>query len=135
MMTNRSRLAPMIALLWLLALAGNVHAAGPAWQVLGERTVNDRAEFDTISVGPGAGRFDALKLVVGDAPVLIRRIEVHFANGDTIVRERNARARRGLSARAFDLPGGARIVSRVVFIYEAASPGFERARVTLLGRR
>jgi len=124
-----------LVLALLLGAMTPIQAEGTVWTALGDRTVNDRAEFDTIRVGPDAGRFKALKLAVEDSPVLIRRVEVHFGNGETLVRERNARVRQGLSARRLDLPGGARIITHVVFHYEAASPGFERARITLLGQR
>lgn len=105
------------------------------WAMLGERNVTDRAEFDAIHIGADRGRFVALKIAVSDAPVLIRRVVVHFGNGETLVREKNVRIGENRRSGTLDLPGGRRVVRKVVFYYEASSPGFERATIRLWGRR
>ena len=105
------------------------------WDFLGERRVNDRAEHDVIHVGRSSGSFTGLKLAIDDAPVLFRRIEVHFGNGERMVFGRDRFIGEHRRTGTLDLPGGHRIVSKVVFFYEAASPRWEHATVRLWGRR
>ena len=129
---NRSFLTLVLA---VCVLATAPLGAKPNWHFLGERVVNDRAEFDTIHVGKDKGRFRRLKLGVEDAPVEIKRITVHFANGEKQVVERNILVGEDHRSPTLDLDGGRRKISKVVFYYEARSPGWERATVRLYGGR
>ena len=77
-MSNRLTLkmtkAFITALVVLILGAANAHAARGDWTMLGERTVNDKAEYDTIMVGARKGRFAKLKLAVDKAPIEIKRV-------------------------------------------------------------
>ncbi len=131
---------PMKKCFWILVVAGCALlaaplAANPKWHFLGERVVNDRAETDTIHVGNDEGRFRRLKLGVDDAPVEIKRVVVHFANGETQVAERNVLVGENRTSPTLDLKGGRRFIDKVVFLYEARSRGWERATVRLYGGR
>ncbi len=126
--------------IWALTLAVLVLAAAPAaakpnWHLLGKRVVSDRAEFDTIVVGRDEGWFRRLKLGVERAPVEIKRVVVHFANGDKQVAERNVLVGENRRSPTLDLNGGRRQISKVVFYYEARSPGWESATIRLYGGR
>lgn len=125
----------LTALVVLLLGAANAYAARGDWTMLGERTVNDKAEYDTIVVGARKGRFAKLKLAVDDAPVEIKRVTVHFGDGSRQVIERNMFVGEDRRSPTMDLKGKRRIIEKVVFYYEARSRGWERAKIDLYGRR
>ncbi len=132
--TNALRIFLLLILVMLTACASPAKA-DHGWSPLGQRTVNDRAEFDAIRVGPDRGRFSAIRLSVDDAPVLFRRIEVEFGNGESVVLRPDRVVGEYHRTRALQLPGGPRYIRRVVFFYEAASPGWEKATVSVWGQR
>lgn len=123
------------ALIVLLLGVANAQAARGDWTMLGERTVNDRAEYDTIVVGARKGRFAKLKLAVDNAPIEIKRVTVHFGDGSKQVVERNMFVGEDRRSPTLDLKGKRRIIEKVVFYYEAKSRGWERAKIDLYGRR
>jgi hypothetical protein len=110
-------------------------AEAAEWQRLGTRGVTDRVDHDEIVVGADEGRFTALRLGARRSPVRVRRIVVHFGNGDEQVFEKNFTVPRNGRGPVLDLEGGKRIIRRVSFTYEAASLGRRGAVVTLWGRR
>lgn len=128
------RTLAVTALVLLLGIA-NAHAAKGDWAMLGERTVNDKAEYDTIMVGARKGRFAKLKLAVDKAPIEIKRVTVHFGDGSKQIIERNMFVGEDRRSPTLDLKGKRRIIEKVVFYYEARSRGWERAKVDLYGRR
>lgn len=128
--TNR-----VVVLLILACMCSAAAAAPKAWHLLGERTVNDRAEYDTIRVGADEGRFSKLKLSVDDAPIEIKRVTIHYANGNKQTIERNLFVGEDRRSPTLDLTGRKRVIEKVVFYYEAVSRGFERASIKLYGRR
>lgn len=124
----------LLVVLSLVAIGCSPVVVGD-WTMLGERVVNDRAERDSITVGADEGRFTALKLRALRRPVHILDVKVHFGDGrvqDVAVR-RIIRA--GGESRVIDLSGGARVIRRVEFTYEAESRGRgRRATLQLFGR-
>ncbi len=116
-----------------VAMAATVQAKGHV--LLGERHVSDRTEYDTISVGNGQGTFTGLRVKVKGAPVEFKRIVIHFENGSEQVLEKNRLVRKGNKSRVVDLNGGARLIEKVVFRYEARSRGWKGAEIKLIGIR
>lgn len=83
--------------LWWLAVMVLVGAgcatarAGETWKLLGQRAVEHRLDRDEIVVGADEGRFHQLQLRVRSAPVILRDVKVHFADGsvqDVAIRKR-----------------------------------------------
>ena len=101
--------------------------------LLGERHVNDRTESDTIQVGKDKGAFTGLRIRASGAPVEFKRIVIHFENGSEQVFERKHLLRKGDGTRVIGLNGGARLIEKVIFIYEARSRGWRGAHVKLFG--
>lgn len=129
--TVRSLTAVALAVaLWI-----PVVAEAAQWQRLGTRTVTDRVEHDEIVVGGDEGRFTALRLGARRSAVRVRRIVVHFGNGDEQVFEKNFTVPRGGRGPVLDLEGGKRVIRRVSFTYEAKSLGRRGAVMSLWGRR
>ena len=104
------------------------------WELLGKKIVNDRTEVDIITVGAGKGEFRRLRLDANHAAVEFKRIVVTFANGNTQTIERNLIVRKKGSGVVLDLKGGERRIRKVKLVYEAFSPGFRKATVTLYGK-
>ena len=108
------------------------------WTLLGQRTVNHRAERDEVAVGPREGTFERIKLVVRSRAVTFRDVEVHFVNGTRQDVALRSTIRVGGETRAIDLTGGDRRIARVVFVYEThrtRDPRDPRAVVALYGWR
>lgn len=103
--------------------------------LLGERHVSDRTERDTIQVGAKRGAFTGLRLKVNGAPVEFKRVVIHFENGSEQVFEKNRLLRKGDRSRVIDLEGGARLIDKVVFHYEARTRGWKGAEIKLFGIR
>lgn len=136
--TVRSLTAATFALGSLVVLALSFSSPAPAeaadWQRLGTRTVTDRVEHDEIVVGADEGRYTALRLGARRSAVKVKRIVVHFGNGDEQVFERNFKVPQGGRGPVLDLEGGKRVIRRVSFTYEAASLGRRGAVMSLWGR-
>ncbi|MEO0895509.1 MAG: hypothetical protein AAFY71_03745 [Bacteroidota bacterium] len=107
----------------------------PRWQNLGARKINFRVERDEIRVTARDGRFTALKLKFVGAAVNMRRMVVHYGNGDVqeVLLKKNFPA--GGSTRVIDLKGGRRVVKKVVFWYDSKNRAARRATVQLWGRK
>ena len=126
--------AAVIAVLALLLSAAAVEAA--QWVRLGERIVNDRIERDVIEVTSSRGKFTAIRLEVRKHGVRFLDMKVVFGDGTTQDVPLQTVIMAGGESRVIDLNGGARVIRRVEFTYEARSIGAgNKALVRLLGRR
>lgn len=106
----------------------------PRWERLGVRKVNYRVDRDEIYVTARDGLFTAVKLKVTQSPLTMRRMVIHFRNGQTqeVAIKRNFP--RGGESRVIDIRGGKRVIKKVVFYYD--TKGLRgRATVQLWGRR
>lgn len=104
------------------------------WEKLGERKVNFSGDRDEIHVGVSDGKFDALKLKVTDGAINMKRMVVHFGNGDTKELELRNEMARGSESRVIDLPGNNRIITKVVFWYDTKNKANRKAHVELWGK-
>ncbi len=105
------------------------------WERLGKRRVDYGLDRDEIFVTAREGRFAALKLVVRKAPIHLHRAVVHFGNGERMEIHVRKRIAAGGETRAIDLPGGRRVVRKVVFWYDTSGLPRGKAVVELWGRR
>ncbi len=129
-----ARLAAGFCIVMAAASAAAVRA--DRWVALGERTVNDRVDHDSIAVSGARGDFEAIKLTVRGNPVHILDVKVHYANGRVQDVSIRSVIPAGGESRVIDLTGGDRVIQRVEFWYEANSRGRgRRAKVHLFGRR
>ncbi len=107
--------------------------AGPlrGWELLGTRTVTDRADHDSIAAGR-QGTFRSIKITVQRRPVQFRDVKIHFGNGDVQdVALRNVIPAGGES-RTIDVEGRDRVIRSIEFWYDAQSRG-KRAVVRVFG--
>ena len=126
----------VIAALTGLMIFGCVSSAQASNRTfLGERNVSDRAEYDVFKIGPGQGTFNALQVKAQGAPVEIKRIKIYFTNGTIQTIEKNFLLGRNNWSSVANLTGNNRLVNKVVFYYEARSPGWKSAELKLFGLR
>lgn len=129
--------AVLLALVALAAVplaAADDERAGGKWELLGVRQVSDKVDRDVIAVTAKEGRFTKLQVRVKLAPVQFRSMKVHFANGETQDVELKDVIRPNQASRVIDLPGVARVISKVEFVYDAQTLGKKGAMVRLFGR-
>lgn len=112
-----------------------VAAQSGRWELLGSRTVTDRADHDTVKVGGAKGDFTAIKLEVQRRAVSFRRVAIHFQNGDDQKVELRDTIGANGESRVIDIEGRDRVIRSIEFWYEAQSLGRNgQATVRVLGR-
>ena len=113
-------------------LVSKVEAA-QQWVLLGERTVGDNLDHDTILVTGARGDFRRLKFLVKDHPIQMLRLVVHYGNGNSDKIETRQLIPAGGESRVIDLKGGDRVIKKIDFWYETKSLGKKRALVRVYG--
>jgi hypothetical protein len=130
---KRTKLA-QAAIVFLFLPTACVSVRGGDWELLGRKEVSFLVERDTLDVGRSEGRFRALKLVVEGAPVEMRDIRVTFGDGSTFHPETRLVFAPNSVSRTIDLPGGARVIRKIDFVYRKTSGLFRQAVVSVYGR-
>jgi hypothetical protein len=118
-----------------LAMGGPAAAEG-GWVLLGERKVNVNVEKDVIPVNVKK-KFNKVRLQVIGAPIHIKDLEVHFANGTKQELPVGKNISKGSFSPAFDLKGEARHITKVRMVYRTKMRGPRRlfkARVRVFGK-
>lgn len=105
------------------------------WVLLGERSVSDNLDHDTIPVTVARGDFRRLKFVVRGHAIQMLRMVVHYGNGASDKIETRELIPAGGESRAIDLRGGERAIKKIDFWYETKSLGRQRALVKIYGER
>ena len=119
----------------LLLLPADSSAARPGrWELLGERSVTDAVDHDTIPVTAARGTFRALKIKVEDRAVQFRDVKIHFADGEV----QDVPVRRvvpaGGESRRIDIRGRDRVVRSIEVWYDAQTLGGKKATVKVYGQ-
>ncbi|HSF41337.1 MAG TPA: hypothetical protein VLT87_16180 [Thermoanaerobaculia bacterium] len=120
--------------LFLLPADSSAGRRAGRWELLGERTVTDAVDHDTIPVTAARGTFRALKIMVEERAVQFRDVKIHFADGsvqDVTIRKAIPA---GGESRKIDIRGRDRVVRSVEFWYDAQSIGGKRATVRVYGQ-
>ncbi|GIW73346.1 MAG: hypothetical protein KatS3mg102_2888 [Planctomycetota bacterium] len=139
------RPGPAAVALWGLRVEpepgpGSGAGAAPApdddrgWELLGRREVNWALDRDVIPVTAAEGRFRQIRLHVTGGAVHVLALRVHFGNGEVEDIEVRHRFGPGSTSRVIDLPGEARVIQKIVFIYEKVA-GARPATVAVWGRQ
>lgn len=121
-------------LLRLLSLAASLAAAFPAalvaqdWELLGTRQVSFRSEKDVVPVTAREGTFRAIKVEVSGGNLEMYNIRVVFGDGEAFSPETRLVFREGSWSRTIDLPGDARVIRKVEFLYRSE---LRRGRATI----
>ncbi|HUR20331.1 MAG TPA: hypothetical protein VMZ90_05940 [Vicinamibacterales bacterium] len=132
MLRRRTILAVMVVLGCAVSEAG---AQSGRWELLGSRTVTDRADHDTVKVGGAKGNFTAVRFEVQRRAVNFHRVVIHFRNGDDQKVELRDKIAANGESRVIDIDGRDRVIRSIDFWYDAQSLGRGgQATVRVLGR-
>jgi hypothetical protein len=110
-------------------------AAIKEWVLLGERTVTDKVDHDTIPVTAARGDFRRIKLNVRQHPIRILHLVVHYGNGNPDKLDVRELIPAGEESRGIDLRGGDRVIRKIELWYETKSLGRQQALVRVYGIR
>lgn len=123
-MSRAVRLAAALALVAVVASAAIVSAEPRrGWELLGERTVTDALDHDTIVVTAVQGSFRRLQFKVFERAVQFHKVIVHFANGEDQELVLRDRIPAGGKSRPIDVAGGDRVIRSIELSYDAQSLG------------
>jgi hypothetical protein len=132
MLRRRTILAAIVVL--ACAVSAMADQSG-RWELLGSRTVTDRADRDSVKVGGDKGNFTAIKLEVQRRAVRFQRVVIRFRNGDDQKVELRDTIGANGESRVIDIDGRDRVIRSIDFWYEAQSLGRGgQATVRVLGR-
>ncbi len=120
-------------LLLMLVAAAPVQADG--WKVLGERTVSFSSDRDVISVRAEKGLYSKIKLQVRRRGVRLEDVTITYGDGSSHTLKVRSFIKAGGETRVFDLPGDARVIKKVSFLYRGRGCGRGKALVRLLGKQ
>ena len=112
----------------------HTHLAPRGYKHLGSRTVNFRAEKDTIHVTLRRGTFRGLRIKVTGSRMTIYRMTITFSDGSKHSPVMRHNFRNGAWTRDLNLPGRKRIIRKVEFWYRSKGPLTGKAKVHLYGR-
>jgi len=119
----------------LLAIAVPTNTfSPPKWEKLGQKIVDFKLERDVIYVTAKEGRFTSIRLLVKRAPVNLRKVIVHYANGDKENINVRNKILSGQTTRVIDLKGNKRVIEKVVFAYDTRNAAKKKAVVELWGK-
>ncbi len=118
----------------LVFFGGTAVIYAQEWRLLGERKVSRKVERDKIMVTVKKGTFRKIKLKVRGAGVNFKKVRVFFGNGKPFDVNIARFIGPGGETRIIDLPGGLRVIKKVVFFYKTRGRGKIRATVRLWGR-
>ena len=130
---NALRLTALALFVFGISQAASAQWEG-RWMFLGDKHVDGHDDHDKISIGSKEGTFRHLQIRVKVAPVIFKRVVVHFGNGAHEELQFAERINAGGSTRPLDLRGTDRIIKSVEFWYEKARWGERRPTVELYGR-
>ncbi len=104
------------------------------WKSLGKRKVGFGNDKDEIKVGKGEGSFDKIKLEVKEGAIILKSIEVHFADGTSKFYRIRETMKEGDTTGELELPGNDRVISRIVLSYETSELFKDRARIEVFAK-
>jgi len=135
----RRHFAWFVALMVIVAgsFAVTPAAADAHWEKLGQQTVNgkpNQVDTDTIMVGASKGSYTTLQVKVEKSALRMIDMKVHFGDGTVFDVSTAFVFGVNQTTRLIDLPGNARIITKVVFRYTNLNDGKGDARVELWGR-
>ena len=133
-MKNSSLKFIIIGLAIMMASVNDSNAQKPRWELLGMRKVSYKLDRDVIPVTWREGSFNAIRIVVKNGSLNMKKCIIHFENGGAKeVALRHNFAGKSTS-RIIDLPGNRRLIEKIVFWYDTKNVSRRRATVLVYGR-
>ncbi|MEC7984027.1 MAG: hypothetical protein VX278_02615, partial [Myxococcota bacterium] len=103
----------------ILFLATTASAMAAEWTKLGSRSVDFKVDRDTIKVGKDEGLYKAIKIDVDRGGLQMYDIKVTFGDGSSFSPDTRIHFKKGSLSRTIDLPGEARIIRKINFVYKS----------------
>ena len=128
-----ARLVPVLFCFLLFFTALNCQAE--EWIEIGKTSVKRITEREVLEIGAVKGAFKQLKIKVEGGTVEFKDVTVVFEGGRRYDLPVRSIIRSGGETRAFNLPGDARKINRIVFLYKTRPTAKEQATVTVLGNQ
>ena len=114
--------------------APRAEGPGPGWTLLGQQQIGFKTKKERIEVGRKEGRFRELVVTAKGAALTIDEMTVTLGNKKEVKLSVKQQLKDGESTRPIDLPGEARLIQHVDFVYRTTAKGEGRATVMLYGR-
>lgn len=105
-----------------------------AWEKLGTKTVDMKADHDVLMVTFHEGFYSKVKFVIRKAPLHLKNVNIVFGNGDNKNIVFNKRFNAGSTTRIIDLPGNKRIIKKIKLNYKTIPTGKGKAIFVAWGR-
>lgn len=124
----------VIALFFILQLVITPAVEAAKWELLGITTAKAGLDRDEVVVTARKGLFKKIKIKVRAAPLEMKKVYVHFGNGeiqDVAIRKHFGK---GTESRSIDLEGKKRFIKKVVFWYAKKKWAGPKPVVVLLGK-
>lgn len=104
------------------------------WTVLGQRSVNMKADHDEIRVTAAKGTFNKVRFKITKAPIYVKNVKIIFGNGSSENHIINKSFRKGTLTQAINLRGRNRVIKKIVLNYKTVNVGKGRAHIIALGK-
>jgi hypothetical protein len=105
-----------------------------AWQKLGSKIVDMKADHDVLMVTFHEGFYSKVKFVIRKAPLHLKNVNIVFGNGQNKNIVFNKRFNAGTTTRIIDLPGNKRIIKKIKLNYKTIPSGKGKAVFVAWGR-
>ena len=89
-----------------------------AWEKLGTKIVDMKADHDVLLVTFHEGFYSKVKFVIRKAPLHLKNVNIIFGNGENKNIVFNKRFNAGTTTRIIDLPGNRRIIKKIKLNYK-----------------
>ncbi|NOQ72996.1 MAG: DUF2541 family protein [Crocinitomix sp.] len=109
-------------------------AAPGAWEKLGVKKVDLKADHDVLVVSFHEGFYSKVKFVIRKAPLHLTNVNIVFGNGENKNIIFNKRFAAGSTTRIIDLPGNKRIIKKIKMNYKTIPSGTGRAIFVAWGK-
>lgn len=104
------------------------------WTILGQRSVNMRADHDEIRVTAAKETFNKVRFKITKAPIYVKNVKIIFGNGSAENHIVNKAFRKGTLTQAINLRGRNRVIKKIVLNYKTVNTGKGKAHVIAFGK-
>ncbi len=132
--TNTLKMFSVIALVIVCQLFVAPVADAAGWKILGITNVKGTLDRDVVKVTAKKGLFRSIKIKVRTGPLEMKKLIVHFGNGeiqDIAIRKHFGK---NTESRVIDLKGQKRAIKKVVFWYAKKKWAGPKPTVVLWGK-
>lgn len=105
-----------------------------SWYFIGDKWAAFGPDRDVLRVG-GNNVYRQLKIKVTEGPVRIEDVDIYFENGKKANAQLKSTLKPGQESRVIELPGTARKLDRIEFLYSTVGLVKGKAKIAVWGRK